>query len=239
MITIACYSIGTPYEAEAAVLRASLDRVGMRHHIEGFPDRGGWFANTAYKADFIRRLRDAVSGPMLYVDVDAFVHENCAAYFDSLAADFGVHFFAGPAFGHNRSKVCPCVHGGSCDRPHRLLSGTLFFGDTLAARTLLEMWVALNEGRRKLGKIDGGGQRNLWETWDCLRRMLRTVRLPGRYCYVFDKPWAYPAGEPCIIEHTIASRDHRPHDNGREKRPDEKNAARTERNIELAKLVGL
>jgi hypothetical protein len=235
MMVIACYSIGTPYEAESALLSASLKRVNMSYHLHGFPDYGGWYANTAYKAEFIRAQRDLRTGPLLYVDVDAFVHENCSAYFDALDADFGAHWFAGPAFGNNRRHVCACVRGAPCNRDHRLLSGTLFFGDTAGARHLLDAWCAFNAARRAHGDPTGGGQRNLFQTWQAVRGEIVTARLPGRYTFVFDKVWSYPAGEPCIIEHLIASRDHRPNDDGRAKTTT--NAARAARMAELQRLV--
>ena len=212
MITFGFYSAGTPYEAEALLFRASLDRVGTRHVIRPFPSKGDWYANTAHKATLIRDFRNEVSGAFLYCDVDAFVHENYDAYFDELAkrgADFGAHWFAGPAKGHNRADICACLAGKPCNRPHRLLSGTLFFGDTAGARTLLDNWVAINDVFRSRGLIAGGGQKNLWYLLTCMEDQIKIAKLPGRYCYVFDKPWGYPENEPRIIEHTIASRDNR------------------------------
>jgi hypothetical protein len=159
MLVLACYTEDTPYEAEAAVLRASLERVGMAHLIEGYRSAGDWYANTAAKAGFIQRCRTALSGPLLYVDVDAFVHVDCTAYFEGLAAegyDFGAHYFAGPSGGNSRTDVCRCVPGRSCSRKHRLLSGTLFFGDTDPARRLVETWVYLNAMMRKRGMVQGG-----------------------------------------------------------------------------------
>jgi hypothetical protein len=211
MIVVAYYSLGTPYEHEARLLQASLERVGMRHRIKGYADAGDWYANTAIKPEAIREARQAVSGPMLYVDVDAFVHAKCDAYFENLGAqgmDFGVHWFAGPAGGHRKNDVCACLAGQRCNRQHRLLSGTLFFGDTEGARHLLDTWIALNATLRERRLVEGGGQKNLWFLTTCIKD-LRIANLPGRYCYVFDKAWAYPHDEPRIIEHTIASRDNR------------------------------
>lgn len=256
MIVVAFYTRDTAYEAEAALLRASLDRAGMRHYIAAFDPLGDWHDNVAVKPELIRQMRHTQSGGLLYIDVDAFVHEPCAEYFDELNADgvdFSAHWFAGPSGGYRRERSCACLSGQACDRPHRLLSGTLFFGDTAGARTLLDLWCIENEARRLLGERTGGGQRNLFRTLMCDQpyigvpaaaaspplASLRIRNLPGRFCYVFDKPWAYPPGEPCIIEHTIASRDWRPHDDGRPKRPDEKNAARRDRRAELARLVNL
>ena len=222
---IAFYSEGTPYEEEAAILRASLNRVGMAHEITPVPDRGSWGANTLHKGQFIKAKRNEHRGPLLYVDVDAYVHENCSAYFEGLAAqgfDFGAHYFAGPAKGHDRSKVRA--------EGWRLLSGTLFLGDTPACKRLCSAWASMNGLWKALAIMEGGGQKNLWFLTTCLQ--LKIARLPGRYTYVFDKPWAYPEGEPCVIEHTIASRENR----GQRGRT---NAARRTRVAELRAQAGL
>lgn len=237
MLTIGFYSIGTPYEQEAKTLAASLDRVGMAHRITGFGDRGDWYGNTAAKAELIQEARHTLRGPLLYIDVDAFVHENCAGYFQKLAAegyDFGAHYFAGPAKGRRRRDICSCVRRGygKCDKEHRLLSGTLFLGDTEGAHRLVDAWVEKNAALRAQGIFDGGGQKNLWRTTVEIGHTLRIAKIPGRYCIVGDKLWAYPRHEPIVIEHTIASRENRDV-RGRF------NAWRRRRITELRQVVGL
>lgn len=202
----------TSYAEEADLLQASLRSVGMEYGIHELPDQGDWYANTAQKPLFIRRVRDVHSGPILYVDVDAFVHEDCAEYFDRLARqgyDFGAHWYAGPAKGSDRRDVCGCLKGGRCTRPHRLLSGTLFFGDTDGARRVLDTWIGGNEFWRARGVRDGGGQKQLWWTVTRLGDRIAVKRLPGRFTWAFDRDWAYPEGEYPVIEHTLASREHR------------------------------
>ena len=133
---------------------------------------------------------------MLYVDVDAVVHENCTEYYEQIDADFAAHWFQGPA-------------GGYASRNDNLmLSGTVWFADNQASRALLTTWYMLNSLWRDRGLVQGGGQKNLWFTVTCSKG-LRIHDLPGRYCYVFDKPFGYPEGEPKIIEHLIASRENR------------------------------
>lgn len=214
MLTIGFFSKGTPYEDEARIFTASLDRVGMRYDVRGFTDRGTWDANTAAKAELIREARHSLPGPLLYIDVDARVRENCAPYFDGLARegyDFGAHYFAGPPKGRNRkinSYLLENLMRGGVDA-YRLLSGTLFLGDTKGCRKLCDNWVALNQTLRTCGVMHGGGQKNLWFMTTCMKNDLKIARLPGRYCRVFDKPWAYPPREPIVIEHSIASRENR------------------------------
>lgn len=206
---IAFYSEGTSYEDEAKILRASLDRVGMKHVISGFKDRGDWNSNTAAKAELIRAARFALSGPLLYIDVDAFVHTNFTDELLDLVgdADFAVHWFADPA--GDKSTTCDCVRGGMCNQEHRLLSGTLYFGDTGGARRLVDAWVAKNKALQASGNWEGGGQKNLWRTVTEIGHTLNMVRLPGRYCRVHFKPYAYPSHEPVYISHSIASRENR------------------------------
>lgn len=225
MKVVAYYTEGTSYEEEAGLLRASLDQVGMKHEITPITNRGDWYANTAFKSEFLRERRDSAKGPLVYLDVDAFVHHDCTPYFLGLAAngyDFGAHWFRGPSKGHDQSKVR--------DEGWWMLSGTLFLGDTPRCRQLLELWCAMNRTFQEHDVTQGGGQKNLWFASTCLEK-LRVARLPGRFCYVFDKPYGYPAKEPMWIEHTIASRENRGKSKGR-KRPE-----RRRRLAELRKLV--
>jgi hypothetical protein len=228
LIVVAYYTPGFgSYEAEEELLERSADRAGVALYVSAVENGGNWYANTARKAGFIADTRGMLAGPLLYVDVDAVVHDDPSPYFDALGADgvdFGAHWFASPS--GRASDVCGCVIGGACDRPHRLLSGTLYFGDTPGARSLLEAWCGMNDLMRRRGLLEGGGQKNLWYLTTCMPN-LKTVRLPGRYCRVFDKPWAYPAAEPVVIEHTIASREHRGPSLGKT------NAARQKRIAEL------
>lgn len=212
MITAAFYTDTGSYAEEAEILRASLDAVGMDHDIHEAPDEGDWHANTAQKPLFIAKMREVHSGPLLYIDVDAFVHENCADYFDRLGRegyDFGAHWYAGPPKGDDRSRCCGCLDGGGCTREHRLLSGTLFFGDTDGARRILETWIAGNAFWRQRGVMDGGGQKQLWWTVTRMSESIKVKRLPGRFTWAFDREWAYPDEEYPVIEHTLASREHR------------------------------
>lgn len=225
MLTIAYYTEGTSYEAEAKLLKGSLNMAGMEHNVVGVPDGGDWYANTASKARFIYEQRMERRGPLLYIDVDAYVHQNVEAYFERLdrqGYDFGAHWFRGPAKGHDRSKMRT--------EGWWMLSGTLFFGDTQGARDLLATWCRMNHLFRQSGIMEGGGQKNLWYLVACMTG-LKAKRLPGRYCYVFDKPWAYPHDEPRLIEHTIASRDNR---SGRKR----KNPSRGARMDELRERIG-
>lgn len=219
-MVVGCY---TPaYEDEAELMASSLEEVGMAYELVEYADRGDWYRNTAYKAPFLRDQRGERDGPLLYADVDTYFHKDVGGYFDRLQAhgvDFGAHWFRGPAKGHDRSQVR--------EEGWRMLSTVMFLGDTPGCMQLLENWCGLNEVWQERGIWDGGGQKNLWFTVTCMDE-LHVKRLPGRFNYAFDKPWAYPDEEPCLIEHTVASRDHR---NQRRYHP-----KRRQRKQELAQL---
>ena len=196
------YTLGSQYEQEAARLRTSMRRVGLRCYTYGVHPAGDWDSNVAMKQDFIRNELNLMEGPVLYIDVDAVVHENCEEYFLGLAragVDFAAHWFQGPAGGYDQNK-----------NDDHFLSGTMFFGDTPGARALLAAWDEENKKQIAAGNVQGQGQKNLQTVLDEGRVAgLNVHRLPGRYCRVFDKPWAYPDDEPNIIEHLIASRENR------------------------------
>lgn len=59
------------YAAEAARLRASLERFRLPHFIECTPSLGSWQRNTCFKPEFIRRLFRGRGGWVCWVDADA------------------------------------------------------------------------------------------------------------------------------------------------------------------------
>lgn len=107
------------YTHEAKRMCASAERLGIRVKTTTISSQGGWEANTSFKAAYLLRERDVVSGPMLYVDVDAVFHVSPLKYLVSLDCDIAVYYDLGD--GH-------------------LVSATLFFQDTEAARHLLAEW---------------------------------------------------------------------------------------------------
>jgi len=197
---VIAFHTGGRYEEEAELLGASLDRLCIDYHIakiEGF--KGDWDRAVALKPVFIAECRNAFKGPLVSVDVDCFFHEDPSDYFDSLKCDFSAHWFQGPSGGYDRER-----------NDNWLLSGTMYWGDTLRARKLLRAWIHENNRKQALGDWKGGGQANLYDVLKMNKiDGLRVLRLPGRYCYVFDKPWAYPKGCVPVIEHLIASRENR------------------------------
>lgn len=184
------------YSADAELFKASCKACGVNPYIHQSLNNMEWDKAVSYKPEFIR---DCIQmfGPILYVDIDAVLHEDPIPELLDLMVgyDFGAHWFQGPCMNYERRN------------DDWFLSGTMVWMDTVGAKRLLVDWLELNAKKQAQGVFDGGGQANLREILDS--PPCRVKRLPGRFCRVFDKPWAYDDDEPNYIEHTIASRENR------------------------------
>jgi len=214
LLVIGYYTLGSAYADEAARLARSLDEVRMAHRIVGVPPvSSSWHDGVALKAGVVRAALCSVRVPVLYIDVDAHVHVDCTEYFESLCADhdFAAHWFHGPGAGGREQ--------GNAE--YHMLSGTLWFNQTLAAHALLDAWMRLNTLLARCGDRKGRGQRNLAFVVQEPARYgalpLRVKKLPGRYCYVYRRPECYPPEErrAVVIEHLLASRENRDESAGR------------------------
>jgi hypothetical protein len=217
MIVVAYYT-NDRYEDDAKLLAASCDRVKMQHSIQRIPDvpiegrfsspvdQWDWNTATAYKPKF---LFDALhefdsERSILYVDVDAFFHENCNEYFVAL----------------EQSPFYVAMHWLQPGRYryHRMLTGTLWLQNV---QDMLRGWININHAKYTRGDPTGGGQRNLYELIES-GPSIEMFNLPGQYCYVFNRPECYPPGTQPIIEHTIASRENRDQSLGKVNEPRQK-----------------
>lgn len=121
---IAYFTADTPYEAEAEVLKISLESLGYGYLVCGVPNLGSWQKNTQYKAEFVQAMLEMHPGqPLLYLDVDA-VMVQPPVLLDGLKADIAAVHFA---------------------RQTELLSGTVFFGNTVQCNRVVQKWIALNK----------------------------------------------------------------------------------------------
>jgi hypothetical protein len=164
------------YREEAGALVDSLDRFGLEEDVRHVPDQGSWVRNCAMKSAFIFRMLVAHPGrPIVWLDADARVRQH-PDVFNALDCDFAAHW----------------RHGVE------LLSGTMYFGPTLAARMLVATWRAEQERTP-----DEWDQRVLQRVIESDHYPdLRVVTLPPQYTRVFDDP---KMGVP-VIEHMQASR---------------------------------
>lgn len=112
---------GTPYQNEALRMMGSLARFGIPYLCDTYDPSSSWVANCAAKAKLIRRARDLIRGPMVWLDADAEV-VRYPVLFDELDGDeydIGIHL---------RGKE-GCI---SC---------TVWFPDTDRAFDLIDRWV--------------------------------------------------------------------------------------------------
>ena len=178
---IAFHTEDEVYRKEAERFTRQLDRLGLKYDITVVQKRGEWVENCAMKPEFLLSARRRVRGPLLYIDVDAFVHSDPWPYLSLYDGDMAAY-----------------VHSDG-----DLMSGTLFINDTQKAVDLLEAWVAQqlqepkNYDQRVLQAIVEEDERD--------QAKYQFQRLPPNFCYVGDKQYNYLYGA-VVIEHFQASR---------------------------------
>lgn len=183
---VSYYTAGTPYGAEAAELIKTLDEHGLEHRVACRVSRGSWQADTQQKAEVVRDMIQINDGrPLVWLDADARV-ERIPLLFNRLDCDFAAHWLGGK----------------------ELLSSTLYFGPTAAARRLALAWCERNRTNPH-GRY--GDQQNLQDVVEETPN-LRVFDLPPEYAWIERKRGVddisathYGSRRP-IIRQTQASR---------------------------------
>lgn len=134
MKIISFYTVGTPYEDEAANLKQSLERLGISdYRIIGCPNRGSWDLNTKWKPFVILRALNDFDDDVLYVDADA-TFDRAPDLSAVAGCDLAAHLMDKRFWGQDTTK-----------RAFSLMSGTLLVGNTDEARQLMLDWIAENK----------------------------------------------------------------------------------------------
>jgi hypothetical protein len=153
------------YTNEARRMMVSANRLGIDVKITVIPNKGGWEANTSFKAAYLQQERDLVSGPMLYVDVDAVFHRSPLKFLSRLDCDIAVYYDLGD--GH-------------------LVSATLFLQDTVAVRDLLAEW-----NRQCKAHPEIWDQQVLQSIIEkdqiAAQPRYKVYQLPVGFCWIFDR----------------------------------------------------
>lgn len=208
------------YGLHAELLRRSIERLDLQIEIESISPRD-WIDAIAYKPDYLMRVRERVSGPLLYVDVDAFVHSDPTTALSGTGADIGVHI----------------------RKDGELLSGTILVEDTDASRRLLSEWA-----RRMRASPGLWDQKILQEILSDGAEGVRVHRLSAEYAFIFDLDAEENPEISPVIEHLQASRETRLRAKnhkffrrllGFRKPPDQRLLDRRRRVAELAEQVGM
>lgn len=182
------------YRMEAERLKRSLDALGLEYRVTVVEPESNWVRTTLLKPTWIAPVRDELRGPLLYVDVDAFVHEDPWPHVSELEGDVA-------------AVVYPTGE---------LNSATLWINDTVGAKTLLEKW-ASGSGSRRL--TDNGTLRQVGDDSDqgVLRLVVeaeeaseepvfRFSRLSPNLATIFDRTDEYRFGS-IAIEQLQVSRE--------------------------------
>ncbi len=182
--TIVAFHTDDPlYRAEAARFLKSVERLGLPVDLQVVPSRDDWVANCAMKPRIIADARRRLSGPLLYVDVDAVIHADPWPYLSLYDGDMAATIMANGT----------------------MASGTIWVGDTPGARTLIEAWARHQAANPKLWD-----QQSLRQVVDkseaAADGAFRFQRLPHNLCYIFDRKYPRTYG-PVLIEHLQASRE--------------------------------
>jgi hypothetical protein len=167
------------YQKQADRLRESLNGLGLPYTIEAIDNLGSWDKNTHYKPEFI--LKHLIgTDAVIWTDADSVVREN-PILFDSIDCDIAFHRFKGK----------------------ELLSGTVYFKNTVATISLLLSWIEINKENPEI--FD---QKNLDKAISYIEN-LKIYALPPEYVWIFDLSRDYYGGRKPVIEHFQASRENR------------------------------
>lgn len=167
-------------------MKASAVRFGLAVHLEEVAP-SSWLEIVRSKVQFLTRMRQEFKGPLLYVDVDAFLHADPWLSLDDINADVAFALLL-----DNKAR-----------------SGTIYLADTLGARNFLEDWHS-----RLSAAPDAWDQHPLNDiAQDSLRGKEIGYcwrNLPAGLCYIFDKAERTAGvGVTPVIEHLQASREMR------------------------------
>lgn len=154
---VSFYTLNTPYANEINHLLDSLDKLGLRYHIQGVPSRGSWEKNCQFKADFILEALENIDTDIVWIDADA-VLMAYPALFENMECDIAFHLL------QHRSE---------------LLSGTLFIKNNEKMRSVVKKWIMLNASNSRWD------QKNLQQIVES-EEGLNTEVLPASYCKIFD-----------------------------------------------------
>ncbi|WP_135502449.1 hypothetical protein [Roseovarius aestuariivivens] len=171
------------YRNEANRFAKRLDELNLKYHLETVPPRRDWVENCAMKPEFLLDMRRKLEGPLLYLDVDCYVHTEPWTYLSQYDCDLACY-----------------VHPDG-----ELISATLLLGDTEVCRELLLQWVQKQKADPK--KWDQRVLQDLVEADEASETPKYSVqRLPPNLCYIFDKEYHSFFGGP-IVEQLQASRE--------------------------------
>ncbi|MBN0988372.1 putative nucleotide-diphospho-sugar transferase [Amphritea pacifica] len=181
MIIIGYYTTDPVYQDCFDLLVKSLERVGHRYDFKAIPP-ADWKSVTDLKPRIVLEKLQQYREPVLYLDVDAFVHENLDKYFADKQCDIAVNYL--------QKKT----------GEEELLSGTVYFAFNETVISLVQAW--MRTGKENTALND---QQSLQLAVEQFEGELTVYRLSAAFTYIFDR--VYDEVKRPIIEHLQASRE--------------------------------
>lgn len=222
---IAFHTPDEVYRAEAQRLRSTLDRLGLAHRFFEVQPEKNWVRTTLLKPIWMSEARETLVGPLLYIDVDAFVHQDPWPYLSQYSGDLAAVYNDGI-----------------------LNSATIWINDTPGARQLLKRWVEHSNIRRgdDTGQLQQTGEdsdqtvlRNIVDAAEANGdREVIFERLPSNMAHIFDQQTNGWVVGPVIIEQLQASRESTRHAKRLERRRRRLRELDAQRNDEQASPTG-
>lgn len=170
------------YTQEAERCRTRLQQLGLRYDFTTVTRNGSWVENCALKPEYLLDVRKRIRGPLLYVDVDAFVHKDPWPYLSLYDGDMAAYI-------HSDGTLC---------------SGSILLNDTEAVVAILNEWVARQ--KKAPQTYDQEVLQEIIEEDEAIDgEEYRFQRLPPNFVFISDRKYPYLYGNP-IIEHLQASR---------------------------------
>lgn len=126
------------YKKYADSLEASLIKQGItKYCIYPYEINDTWAKKTQIKPMFLLQTLDEKNEPVMWIDADADVFDTLE-YFVNMPPDVDI----------------ACYYLNTKHKGMELLSGTLYFGNTINARKILIEWQTLNESNCKWDQVN-------------------------------------------------------------------------------------
>lgn len=178
---VVCAFYTPSYADKVARLEASLQRLGINHHLRMVDRRSTWEATTRLKAAFVGDCLDRFPDrDILYLDADAIVRQE-PTFVETVESDVAVLF-------------TPVARDGK--RALSIAAGTLLVRNTPGGRRFAEAW---RRAEPKVGAL-GLDEDMIYAAFAELDDV-SFAALPRSYSKVFDS-----VGPEPVIEHFQASR---------------------------------
>ena len=141
-----------------------MERFNLKLDMTVVPSKDKWVHNCAMKPEILLEARKRIRGPILYLDVDAFMHQDPWGYLEQYDGDMAVY-------------ISP---------EGELVSATIYLADTEDCIRILEKWVS-----DQLKSPDVWDQKILQDIMDQSDRSADSnfsiQRLPQSFCKLFNK----------------------------------------------------